>query len=102
MSNEDYNSLCRLECEMSWLFYVAGCMLSSIMSYGDNKAQDMEYEATMCAKIFQLTDSINARLDASVTNNSLKIFLFFFSCIGERSRAFITLYICTKELSYLP
>lgn len=65
MSNDDYNSLCRLECEMSWLFYVAGCMLSSIMSYGDNKAQDMEFEAEMCAKIFQLTDSINARLDAS-------------------------------------
>jgi len=57
-----------LECELSWLFYVCGTMLSSIMGSGDNKNAELQLEAQICATIFTLTSSINTRLEKATPN----------------------------------
>eukprot|EP00493_Phyllostaurus_siculus_P002599 UN02612 len=43
-------------------------MLSSIMGSSDNKSAELQLEAQICATIFQLTNTINIRLEKATSN----------------------------------
>jgi len=77
VTQQQFRQLQKLETELSWLFYVSGSMLSSIMSHGntDSKLNDLKLEAHLCSIVFQVTRIVNARLERSTQQTPPNHFL---------------------------